>query len=60
MCRYTLMVPIAVADQAETQALIRLVGDEIQRQRLEETAASWPGSTGGRPHGPGHGRNTSV
>jgi hypothetical protein len=60
MCRYTLMVPIAVADQPETQALIRLIGDEIQRQRLEETPVSWPGSTGGRPYGPRNVRNTSV
>lgn len=60
MCRYTLMVPIAVANQPETQALIRLIGDEIQRQQLEETAASWSGSAGGRPHGPRNARNISV
>ena len=60
MCRYTLMMPIAVVDRPEAQALIRLIGDEIQRQRFEKTAASRPESIGGRPYGPRNVRNTSV
>jgi hypothetical protein len=60
MCRYTLMVPAAMADQPEMQVLIRLVGDEIQRLRLDGAAASSPANTDGRPYGPRNVRNISV